>query len=52
VATVTRAAGDGEHPAESLDEFIPGQIVAKGQTVVAVEAGAEFRLINEALLGV
>ena len=52
MTTVTRAAGDGEHPTESLDEFIPGQVVAKGQTVVTVGAGAEFRLIHEARLGV
>jgi hypothetical protein len=52
VTTVTRAAGDREHASQGLHGFIPGEIIAKGQTVVAVGAGEEFGLINEALLGV
>src|SRR5687767_8887306 len=52
MGTTTGTAGHGENLVESLDDFIPSQIVAHHQNLPAVGASQPFGLIDQALLGV
>ena len=52
VRTPTGAAGHREDSVERLHRLIPCQRVAHNQQIAAVGTGQEFRLINQALLGV
>jgi hypothetical protein len=52
VRAAAGACGNGEEPIERLHGLIPGKIVPRHQEVTAVEAGQQFRLINDALFGV
>jgi len=52
MGTTTGPAGHGEHLAEGLDSFLPSQRVAQHQHLAAVRTSWEFRLIDEALLGI
>jgi len=44
--------GNGEETIERLHGLIPREIVPWNHEVTAVEAGQQFRVINEALFGV
>jgi hypothetical protein len=46
------ARGNGEEAIERLYDLIPSKIVPCNQEVTAVEAGQQFRAINDALFGV
>jgi hypothetical protein len=50
--TAAWTCGNGEEAIERLDSLIPSKIVPRHQEVTAVEAGQEFRVINDALFGV
>ena len=50
--TVAWARGNGEEAIERLHDLIPSEIVPHHQEVTAVEAGQQFRVINDALFGV
>ena len=52
MGTTTRSARYREHLVEGLNGFIPSQVVAHHQNLTAVGASWEFRLIDEALLGI
>src|SRR5712692_9842178 len=44
--------GNGEEAIERLHGLIPHEVVPHNQEVTAVEAGQQFRVINDALFGV
>jgi hypothetical protein len=44
--------GNGEEAIERLHGLIPREVVPHSQEVTAVEAGQQFRVINDALFGV
>jgi hypothetical protein len=52
VRAVARARGNGEEAIERLHGLIPSKGVPRNQEVSAVEAGQQFRVINDALFGV
>jgi hypothetical protein len=52
VRAAARTCGNGEEAIERLDSLIPGKIVPRNQEVTAVEAGQEFRVINDALFDI
>jgi hypothetical protein len=47
-----RSRGNGEEASERLHSLIPSEVVPHNQEVTAVEAGQQFRVINDALFGV
>jgi hypothetical protein len=46
------SCGNGEAAIECLHGLIPSEVVPHNQEVTAVEAGQQFRVINDALFGV
>jgi len=52
VRAAARACSNGEEAIERLHGLIPGKVVPRHQEVTAVEAGQQFRVINDALCGV
>ena len=48
----TRSTGNRDDAIEHLHGLIPREVVPGHQEVTAVEAGQQFRMINEALFGV
>ena len=52
VRAAARSRGNGEETIKRLHSFIPSEIVPRHQEVTAVEAGEQFRVINDALCGV
>ena len=50
VRAATRSCGNGKEAIERLHGLIPRQIVPRHQEVATVEAGQQFRVINDALL--
>ena len=52
VRAAARSRGNGEEAIERLHGLIPSQVVPRNQEVTAVEAGEQFRVINDALFGV
>jgi succinylarginine dihydrolase len=52
VRAAARSRGNGEEAIERLHGLIPSQVVSHNQEVTAMEAGQQFRVINDALFGV
>ena len=52
VRAATWVCGNGEAAIERLHDLIPSKVVPWNQEVTAVEAGQQFRVINNALFGV
>jgi hypothetical protein len=49
---VAWARSNGQEAIERLHGFIPREVVPQDQEITAVEAGQQFRVINDALFGV
>jgi hypothetical protein len=52
VRAAARSRGNGEETIERLHGLIPREVVPGNQEVTAVEAGQQFRVINDALFSV
>jgi hypothetical protein len=50
--TAAWSSGKRENVLERLHGLIPGEVVARDQEVTTMETGQQFRVIDDALLGV